>query len=91
MPRLPETEPRRGLIDVSEVAQLLGVQVRHVRRLVQERRIPYVKWGHLIRFDPVDVATWIDTNRRPAGYVAQPTAGPRASTPGRSSGSSAHS
>lgn len=69
MPRPPETEPRRGLIDVSEVAQLLGVQVRHVRRLVHERRIPYVKWGHLVRFDPDDVAAWIDTNRRPAGYA----------------------
>jgi len=26
-----------------------------VRRLVQERRIPFIKWGHLIRFDPAEV------------------------------------
>jgi excisionase family DNA binding protein len=38
---------------------LLGVNVRHVRRLVQEKRIPYVKWGHLIRFDPDEVEAWI--------------------------------
>jgi len=45
-----------------DVAELLGVEVRHVRRLVQERRIPYVKWGHLLRFDPVEIARWVDAD-----------------------------
>jgi excisionase family DNA binding protein len=34
-----------------------------VRRLVHERRIPYIKWGHLLRFDPSEIAAWIDTHR----------------------------
>jgi excisionase family DNA binding protein len=38
-------------VDIPTVAERLGVGVRHVRRLVAERRIPFVKWGHLIRFD----------------------------------------
>ena len=42
------------------------MNVRHVRRLVFERRIPYVKWGHLVRFDPADVAAWLADKRRPA-------------------------
>ena len=40
------------LLNISEVANKLGVDVRHVRRLVHEKRIPYIKWGHLLRFDP---------------------------------------
>ena len=60
-------QPAADLIDITAVAQRLGVQVRHVRRLVHERRIPYIKWGHLIRFDPTDIDAWIDDARRPGG------------------------
>ncbi|HYI61778.1 MAG TPA: excisionase family DNA-binding protein [Acidimicrobiales bacterium] len=42
----------------------LGVDVRHVRRLVHERRIPFVKWGHLLCFDPAEIDLWIDQSRR---------------------------
>jgi excisionase family DNA binding protein len=52
------------LMDINAVAERLGVRVRHVRRLVHERRIPYIKWGHLIRFDPDDIDAWIDQARR---------------------------
>jgi excisionase family DNA binding protein len=54
------------LIDINEVARHLGVNVRHVRRLVSERRIPFVKWGHLLRFDPVEIKRWVDAARRPS-------------------------
>ena len=53
------------LLDIPTVAGHLGVQPRHIRRLVHEKRIPYIKWGHLIRFDPTDIAVWLDANRRP--------------------------
>jgi excisionase family DNA binding protein len=52
------------LLNISEVAETLGVDVRHVRRLVHERRIPYIKWGHLLRFDPTELEQWIDRHRR---------------------------
>ena len=48
------------LLTIEQVAQRLGVTVRHVRRLVFERRIPYVKWGHLLRFDHKAVTRFID-------------------------------
>ena len=54
-----------GLMDIDAVANRLGVQVRHVRRLVTERRIPVIKWGHLLRFDPAEIERWIDGARRP--------------------------
>ena len=56
--------PSRSLIDITQVAEQLGVSVRHVRRLVAERRIPYVKWGHLLRFDPRAIDAWLDEARR---------------------------
>ncbi|MDZ7676918.1 MAG: helix-turn-helix domain-containing protein [Acidimicrobiales bacterium] len=49
----------RSLLTIAEVADRLGVTVRHVRRLVHERRIPYVKWGRLLRFDPDEIEEWI--------------------------------
>ena len=61
---MTQPRPASDLIDITAVAQRLGVQVRHVRRLVHERRIPYIKWGHLLRFDPADIDTWIDDARR---------------------------
>src|SRR3546814_7471107 len=51
------------LIGIADVAELLGVEVRHVRRLVHELRIPFIRWGHLLRFDPLKLAAWIDSHR----------------------------
>jgi len=53
----------RNLIDLSCVALRLGVTERHVRRLVFERRIPFIKWGHLLRFDPDELERWVDDAR----------------------------
>jgi excisionase family DNA binding protein len=54
------------LLDVPSLAAHLGVKERHIRRLIAERRIPFIKWGHLIRFDPGEIAAWLDQNRRAA-------------------------
>jgi len=59
-----QTADRPRLLTIDEVADLLSVSTRHVRRLVSERRIPFVKWGHLLRFDPRDMEAWIDAGRR---------------------------
>ena len=37
-----------------------------------ERRIPFVKWGHLLRFDPVEIAAWLDGHRVSPVAVSQP-------------------
>ncbi len=54
----------RPLLDLPGVAARLNVNQRHVRRLVAERRIPYLKWGHLLRFDPAEIEAWLDRARR---------------------------
>ena len=66
LPSMPQ--PARAgqlprLVSIEAVAEHLGVSVRHVRRLVYERRIPYVKWGHLVRFDVDDVNAWVAGSR----------------------------
>jgi excisionase family DNA binding protein len=60
----PAEQP--ALLDIHGIAHRLGVTERHIRRLVAERRIPCVKWGHLLRFDPAEIDRWLDSNRRPA-------------------------
>lgn len=62
-------EPLPRLLSITEVADSLGVEVRHVRRLVHERRVPFIKWGHLLRFDPDEIQAWIDTHRRRSGLT----------------------
>jgi excisionase family DNA binding protein len=51
------------LIDCTQLAELLGVTLRHVRRLVAERRIQYVKVGKFVRFDPADVRTYVVSSK----------------------------
>ena len=57
------TSAQQPLMDLPAVARRLGVNQRHVRRLVGERRIPYLKWGHLLRFDPVAIDEWLQQAR----------------------------
>lgn len=65
--RAKRSDKREPLMNIAEVADRLGVSVRHIRRLVDERRIPFVKWSHLLRFDPGEIEAWLDTARwRPA-------------------------
>jgi len=62
------------LLNIAELAERLGVTERHVRRLVAERRIPFIKWGHLLRFDPDEIVAWLDRSRIPP---REPVAGER--------------
>lgn len=63
------------LIDIAGAAEQLGVSVRYLRRLVSQRRIPYVKLGHYVRFDPAEIDEWIDRAR--VGGLEYPDTVPR--------------
>lgn len=51
------------LVRMDVVAKALCVTERHLRRLVAERRIPFVKVGYFVRFDPNEVARWVAAHR----------------------------
>ena len=56
---------RRSLVDIEELAAWLGIEVGFVRRLIAQRRVPFVKIGKLVRFDPDEIEAWIDGQRIP--------------------------
>jgi excisionase family DNA binding protein len=43
------------LLNLQMVADRLGVSPPHVRRLLSERRIPFLRLGRLLRFDPAEL------------------------------------
>ena len=58
----PATTTPTNLLDYQDLSIWLNDSVRHLRRLVNERRIPYVKVGHFVRFDPDRVRRWLEDN-----------------------------
>ena len=62
-PSPPEKGPLPALVDIQAVSRSLGISIRQVRRFVADGQIPFVRVGHLIRFDPAELNEWIDTRR----------------------------
>jgi excisionase family DNA binding protein len=75
-----------ALLDVDDVAELLNVSVRHVRRLVFERRIPFLKIGNRVRFELHEVEAWLSTLRIDACRSTKPLATTASSRPRSSLG-----
>ena len=59
----PEEPPR--LLDIKTLTseEWLNTTERQVRRLIADKKIPYVKVGHFVRFDPAEIRKWIDSSR----------------------------
>jgi excisionase family DNA binding protein len=61
------------LLNVQEVAELLGTTVRFSRRLIEERRITFVKVGRHVRIPERAIEAYVAANTvepvvlRPAG------------------------
>jgi excisionase family DNA binding protein len=58
-----------SLVDIPTVSRSFGISTRQVRRFVADGQIPFVRVGHLIRFDLDALKEWIDARR--AGSVNQ--------------------
>lgn len=52
------------LLKPEEVARIMSISLRAVYRLAEARKIPCIKWDRSVRFDPTDVAKFIEENRR---------------------------
>ncbi len=65
-PRTPNRALRshRELLDVAGAAAFLKISERHVRRLVAERRVPYLKVANSrLRFEVDALQDWLDAQR----------------------------
>ncbi len=60
------------LLTIDQLAERLGITERHVRRLVAEKRVPYLKVGRLVRFDPSEIAKWLRDSAHPAADGKRP-------------------
>lgn len=61
---MSDVNPLPRLLTLEQLTAALETSQRHVRRLVAERRIPYLKVGGRLRFDADEIAGWLDTARR---------------------------
>lgn len=54
----------RPLLDIRAAANRLGCSERFIRRLVQERRVPFIKLGGTrVRFAEADLDKWVTGQR----------------------------
>ena len=65
------TQATAPLLTIDAVAEALSVTRRHVQRLVAERRIPFLKVGRFIRFDPAALNVWLEEQRVEAAPSAR--------------------
>lgn len=58
-----ERTPNARLVTVQDAAVYLAVSVSTLYGWVYQRRIPFVKVGRALRFDPADLDQFIESNR----------------------------
>jgi excisionase family DNA binding protein len=58
-PKSPRTS-RRFLLTAAEVAEILHVSIRSVRRLIKDGKLPIVRVGRSVRIRPEALETLID-------------------------------
>jgi excisionase family DNA binding protein len=51
---------RRTALKVDEVAELLAVTSKHIYKMAHEGRIPSIRIGGAVRFDPHVTAQWLE-------------------------------
>jgi excisionase family DNA binding protein len=54
----------KRLLNIKEGAALLNISENTLRQWVHQRRVPMVKLGKAVRFDPEDLQKFIEANRR---------------------------
>lgn len=57
------TAPVPQLLTVADVARLLRVHEKTIRRLVRSHQLPCVRVGASVRFLPTDLTRWLSARR----------------------------
>lgn len=56
-------------IGIKDVSVYLGVNVRTIYSWISQRKIPHIKVGRLVRFDPKKIDEWLEENTNNAHSV----------------------
>jgi excisionase family DNA binding protein len=56
---VPSSHPVEPLWNARQVAHRLGIHRTHLYQLVRTGRIPHLRVGRAVRFDPKVIATWV--------------------------------
>lgn len=62
-----------GLLDVAGIAHYLSITSRMARRLVDERRVPIVKVGSLVRVRRIDLDAYVAQHTIPSNLARPDT------------------
>lgn len=54
---------RKGLISVDDLSDHLGISINTIYSWVNQRKIPYIKVGRLLKFDFDDIQEWIQNKK----------------------------
>lgn len=68
--------PSPDHLDIAAVAARLGVPVASVRYLVRHQRIPYLRWGRRVAFEPARVDAWRRANPHLIAPIRTPSDDP---------------
>jgi len=61
--RVPTPTAAERLLTVREVASFLGIHEKTIYRWIRSRRLPCVRVGTRLRFQPGDVLRWVSARR----------------------------
>jgi excisionase family DNA binding protein len=60
---LIDADPQHGLLTIADVAEILRISGPTVRRLQQQRKLPFIKVGGRIRFTRGDIVSYLEKRR----------------------------
>lgn len=52
------------LIDSKTLAAWIDAEESTIRKWTFQNKIPYIKCGKLVRFDPEEIARWLKSNKK---------------------------
>lgn len=50
------------LLDIIEISQLIGISPSTIYKMTHKKRIPFVKVGRLVKFEPSKIMEWLEKN-----------------------------
>lgn len=54
---------KKAFVTTSEVAEYMGYSTAYIRKLCNERQIPFYRFGRSIRFKESEVREWAENGR----------------------------